>query len=63
MRWLFPFGAVELTGGAVEVDAFAARWRLDTYRCAEVADRPPRGLLEVWSPDGKHAVILRGRRG
>ncbi|MFI6799030.1 hypothetical protein [Streptosporangium canum] len=42
-----PFAAIELTGGAVEFDAFDTHWRcpLDTYVCEEAAGSPPGDFL------------------
>lgn len=38
-----PFGAFDVTGEAVEFDAFGARWRcaLDDYTCVAVEERRP----------------------
>jgi dipeptidyl-peptidase-4 len=57
-----PFGAIELTGGSVEVDAFGAHWRcpLDTYTCEKVDGHQPRSFLDVQSPDQKQVVFRRG---
>lgn len=54
-----PFAAFEPTDGAIEFDAFGAHWRcsLDDYDCAGVEGPPPRGLLDVVAPDGRHAVF------
>ncbi len=57
-----PFAAIEPSDGAVEFDAFDARWRcsLDTYVCEKAEPRVAGGFLDVTSPDGKQAVFLRG---
>ncbi|MFC7640747.1 DPP IV N-terminal domain-containing protein [Streptosporangium lutulentum] len=57
-----PFGAVELTGDAVEFDAFGAHWRcgLDGGACEKAAGGPPRHPLEVPSPDRRFVVFRRG---
>ncbi|KUM78480.1 S9 family peptidase [Streptomyces curacoi] len=54
-----PFAAFELTEGAIEFDAFGARWRcaLDDYDCVGVEGPPPRELLDVVAPDGRLAVF------
>ncbi|WP_327321598.1 prolyl oligopeptidase family serine peptidase [Streptomyces sp. NBC_01210] len=54
-----PFGAFDVTGEAVEFDAFGARWRcaLDDYTCVAVEGAPPRELLDVVAQDGRHAVF------
>ncbi|ONI88292.1 S9 family peptidase [Actinosynnema sp. ALI-1.44] len=56
-----PFPAIDLTGDAVEFDAFDEHWRcsLDTYVCERTPRKPTRGVLEVASPDGTHTVYTR----
>jgi dipeptidyl-peptidase-4 len=57
-----PFRAIELTGPAVEFDAFGAHWRcrLTDYVCQRAEFTPPGNPLEVPSPDGRVAVSRRG---
>ncbi|TVT54650.1 prolyl oligopeptidase family serine peptidase [Amycolatopsis rhizosphaerae] len=57
-----PFTAIDLTGDAVEFDAFDAHWRcsLDTYRCEKAESAAGTTFLDIVSPDGKHAVFRRG---
>jgi dipeptidyl aminopeptidase/acylaminoacyl peptidase len=54
-----PFAAFDVSGEAVEFDAFDARWRcaLDDYTCVAVGGAPSRELLDVVAPDGRHAVF------
>lgn len=57
-----PFGTIELTGEAVEFDAFGAHWRcsLDAYACEKAAGHNPPGMGEIPSPDRKLAAFRRG---
>jgi dipeptidyl aminopeptidase/acylaminoacyl peptidase len=64
-----PFFAIDLVGDAVEFAAFGAYWRCDLsdYTCVGTAGPPPRDVLEVAAPDGKHVVFrkdynMRARR-
>ncbi|WP_416957398.1 DPP IV N-terminal domain-containing protein [Streptomyces sp. Agncl-13] len=54
-----PFVAFEPVGDAVEFDALGQHWRcgLDDYTCAVHEAPPPRELLDVVAPDGRHAVF------
>jgi dipeptidyl aminopeptidase/acylaminoacyl peptidase len=56
-----PFVAIELSGNAVQFEAFGERWlcRLDDYTCERCASVPPHNPLEVVSPDEKYAVFSR----
>ncbi len=53
-----PFMAIELSGNAVEFDAFGEHWRcrLDSYACERAEFTPPGNPLEVPSPGKKVAV-------
>jgi dipeptidyl-peptidase-4 len=59
---VLPFKAIELSGDAVEFDAFGSHWRCDlgAYGCRKVEDHPRANPMEVKSPDGKWAVSRRG---
>ena len=57
-----PFSAIELTGNAMEFDAFGGHWRLrrDDYACERAEFTQPGNPLEVPAPDRKVAVSRRG---
>jgi dipeptidyl aminopeptidase/acylaminoacyl peptidase len=57
-----PFFAIQLTGEAVEFDAFGEHWRcrLTDYVCEKAEGGAPGNPLEAVAPDGKHAVYRAG---
>ncbi|TDC53283.1 S9 family peptidase [Jiangella ureilytica] len=60
--YALPFDAIELSGDAVEFEAFEARWscRLDDYICVQDDSRPRRTPLARVSPDRRWVAFRRG---
>lgn len=57
-----PFRSIEFARGAVEFDAFGARWccSLSNYACIKLEGHQRPNPMEVRSPDGKSSVFLDG---
>ncbi|MFE1823559.1 DPP IV N-terminal domain-containing protein [Streptomyces anulatus] len=56
-----PRTGLRLTGESIEFEVHGTRWSCsrDNYDCVPAEASPPRELLDVVAPDGRHAVFRR----